>query len=152
MGKPLRFCAGFLLLILAAVGPFVRTHPTELLPSSDDAPPVGRAVIPPWEQASGLERFLRGRGLPVMVVPCSGRPDACYVFDGEPDVGLLDGTPATPEYADCWWGVVLVEVGDGEEPAAMVGPNELRTGPYRFFGDAAMVDRLRVVLAGLSPS
>jgi hypothetical protein len=102
----LLLCAGFLLPIVAAVGPFVRPHPVELLPPSGAAPPVGRAVIPPGERASALERFLRGRG------------------------------------------VVLAEVGPWQGPAAMVGPYELHTGPYRFFGDAALVERLRLALAG----
>ncbi len=69
--------SGFLLLIVAAVGPFVRTRLTELgtpdapapLDVADDAPLIVPAPVPAWERASSLEEFLRGRGVAVTVFP-----------------------------------------------------------------------------------
>ena len=99
-------CSGFLLLLVAAVGPLVRTRPTELVrpDATDDAPLIAPVLSPPWKRAFYLERFLRGRGVAVTVIPCADRPDAWYVFDGQPDPGLVRGVPATEEYADCWRG------------------------------------------------
>jgi hypothetical protein len=116
-------CSGFLLLIVAAVGPFVRTRPTELVKpdaptepdEADDA--ADSRPPPPWERAISLERFLRDRGVAVTVIPCADRPDAWYVFDGEPDPGVVKGVPATAEYADCWRGVALVQVGPWTQKA-----------------------------------
>ena len=110
-------CSGFLLLIVAAVGPLVRTRPTELVkPDAPTEPDVADDATdsrppPPWERAISLEHFLRDRGVAVTVIPCADRPDAWYVFEGEPDPGLVEGIPATAEYADCWKGVALVVVG-----------------------------------------
>ena len=146
---PFLLCAAFLLLIVAAVGPFVRPRPSALVKpdapagpdAADDAQPIRPA--PPWERASSLERFLRNRGVVVTVIPCADRPDAWYVFDGQPDPGLVRGIPATAEYADCWRGVVLVRVGPLTQKATSPNAYELRVGPYRYFGDAALLERIR---------
>ncbi len=136
-------CSAFLLRIVAAVGPFVRPRPTELVKPdvADDAATL--RPPPACERAIYLERFLRLRGVAVTVTPCADRPEAWYVFDGEPDPGFVEGIPATAEYADCWRGVALVVVGPWTQKATSPSAYELRVGPYRYFGDAALLERIR---------
>ncbi len=139
----LLLCSGFLLLIVAAVGPIVRTRPTELV-QPDVAAGTQRVRPPPaWERAIYLERFLRHHGVAVTVAPCADRPEAWYVFDGVPDPGLVEGVPASPEYADCWQGVTLMVIGPWTQKATSTSAYELRVGPYRYFGDAALLGRIR---------
>jgi hypothetical protein len=92
---------------------------------------------------SPLERFLRHRGVAVTVAPCADRPDAWDVFEGEPDPSLVHGIPATAEYADRWRGVALVEVGPLTQKATSPSAYELRVGPYRYFGDAGLLEQIR---------
>lgn len=130
--------SAFLLLIVAAVGPCVRPRPTELVkPEASDAADNAQPIRPPpkWERAFYLERFLRHRGVEVTVAPCADRPEAWYVFDGEPHPCLVQGIPATPEYADCWRGVALMVVGPWTQKATSLNAYELRVRPYRYFGD-----------------
>ena len=68
------------------------------------------------------------------------RPAAYYVL--APGASAVAGLPATPQYADCWRGVLLAET----RGRAGGGPNEAQAGSFHFFGDAAMVRRLREAL------
>ena len=102
------------------------------------APPVLMAP-PPYDNAALLREQLQSLHVEGAVVPCPGRSDAWYVVAPGADASAVVGLPATPEYADCWQGVLLaVAVGKTDD-----GPYEVQARSFHFFGDAGKVRQIR---------
>ena len=94
---------------------------------------------PPTANAAFLREQLRSLHVEGEVVAAPGRTDAWYVVAPGADASAVVGLPATPEYADCWRGVLLAEaVGRADDE-----PYEVQAGSFHFFGDAAMVRQIR---------
>ena len=134
---PVALCVGFLLIILATVGPLAvgKLRPTELHPAA-----ASNANAPdprPWMKCETLAGLLRDQapGLRFVHGPPYGR--LCYVCEGDaepPDV------VSEEEYADCWRGVVLCVADPLDTPE---GPHYVRRGDFLLFGDLELIERVR---------
>lgn len=96
----------------------VRLHKPATTPPEPEPPPSPN--VPPDLQAVYLLHMFLDAGLGLCVVPCNDRPEAFYLFDGASDVVAVDssavaGLPAEEEYADCWRGVVLADIGENRQ-------------------------------------
>ena len=121
--------------------PSTRDKTDELDEANEPRPPV---VLAPssWADAASLEAYLHALHVEASVVPCPDRSDAWYVVVPDADASAVVGLPATPEYADCWRGVLLAEgVGKADD-----GPYGVQAGSFHFFGDGSMVRKVREAL------
>lgn len=146
--RPWLPCIGLALAVgVLAAG---RRFHTPTTPPDETRLPVGAPRPTLLEvQTYQLQNTLAAAG--VTVVPCRGRPDAYYFFDGEPDPAALDGLPAEEGFAGRWRGAALAEIGAMRQaPPVSPTPHELLAGPFHFFGDAELLERVRKVM-GMAP-
>ena len=127
--------------VLAAARLFRPSTPdktNELDEANEPRPPVVLAPSP-WANASSLEAYRHALHVEASVVSCPDRCGVWYVVAPEADPSAVAGIPATPEYADCWQGVLLASaVGKADD-----GPHDVQAESFHFFKDAAMVARIR---------
>jgi hypothetical protein len=114
------------------------------------APPPPRAAIP------ALLARLEARGLRLHAVPadhCHGDVRrGVYLCDGPRPWEQVAGLPADPARACRWRGVVLAQAFDDlmtvpDEDVRSWGACGHRDGPFVFFGDPALLARLKAALA-----
>jgi hypothetical protein len=119
------------------------------------APPAPPSAPDEWQVPDLLAR-LEARGLRLHAVPASRATGdlrmGAYLCEGERAWEDVAGLPTGAAHAERWGGVALVTGRFGPfsplpEEADGWGENGLRTGPFVFFGDAALLRRIAAALS-----
>ncbi len=120
------------------------------------AAPKGPPSLPEDWQVPELLARLQARGLRLHAVAASRATGdlrmGAYLCDGERAWEDVAGLPISAAHARRWRGVVLVTGPFGPlaatpEEVAGWGENGLRSGPFVFFGDAALLRRVAEALS-----
>lgn len=148
--------------MLTLANPSLRTVPAVVILAAlaTLAFAVGRrqpSLLPGDGSVAGLARHLESRGLPLRLVPASrsGADANAYLTASARRWEDLNGLPKDARRVGDWVGAVycerVVSEDDAEVRLAVWDGACLRAGPFLFFGDPALLARIRQALPDAVP-